>query len=130
MVLEGILDGFCPVLVFSEILDALWGLKNNGFFVQLLASDKLTGDNYATWKLKLNTILVIDDLQCILTKECPPIPSSNANRNVRDAYDRWIRANEKACAYILASISDVLAKKHESMSIARGIMESLHRMFG
>ncbi|XP_038882242.1 uncharacterized protein LOC120073466 [Benincasa hispida] len=98
--------------------------------VQLLASNSLTGDNYATWKSSLNTILVIDDLKFVLTKECPLIPTSNANRIVRDAYDRWTKVNEKARVYILANISDVLAKKHESMSTSKEIMESLRGMFG
>ncbi|XP_038889378.1 uncharacterized protein LOC120079297 [Benincasa hispida] len=62
--------------------------------------------------------------------ECPPVPGSKENRIVRDAYDKWIRANEKVYAYILASISDVLAKKHESISTAMQIMESLRGMFG
>ncbi|XP_038885939.1 uncharacterized protein LOC120076247 [Benincasa hispida] len=98
--------------------------------VQLLASDNLIGDNYATWKSNLSIILVIDDPRYVLTEKCPPVPSSNANKNVRDAYDRWIKTNEKAHTYILANISNVLAKKHESMSTTKEIMESLHGMFG
>ncbi|XP_038891639.1 uncharacterized protein LOC120081031 [Benincasa hispida] len=98
--------------------------------VQLLASDKLTGDNYVTWKSNLNTILVIDDLMFVLTKKCSSIPNSNANQTVREAYDKWMKANEKARVYILASIFDVLAKKHKSMYTAKEIMESLHGMFG
>ncbi|XP_038896580.1 uncharacterized protein LOC120084835 [Benincasa hispida] len=73
--------------------------------IQLLAADKLTEE------------------------ECPPVLNSNANRNVRDAYDKWIRANEKAPAYILANISDVLARKHESVRTTKEIMESLRGMF-
>ena len=98
--------------------------------VQLLASEKLNGDNYNTWKSNLNTILVIDDLKFVLTEECPSNLSSNANQTVRDTYDRWIKANEKARVYILASISDVLAKKHDVMGTTKEIMESLKGMFG
>ena len=89
--------------------------------VQLLASEKLNGDNYATWKSNLKTILVIDDLRFVLTKECPPNPSSNANRIVRDAYDKWTKANDKDRVYILASLSDVLTKKHDVIDIAKEI---------
>ena len=98
--------------------------------VQLLASEKLNGDNHATWKSNLNTILVIDDLRFVLTEEYPPNPSSNANQTGRDAYDRWTKANGKARVYILASISDVLAKKHNVMGTAKEIMESLRGTFG
>ncbi|KAA0062190.1 gag/pol protein [Cucumis melo var. makuwa] len=82
----------------------------NSSIVQLLASKKLDGDNYAAWKSNLNTILVVGDLRFVLTKECPQTPTSNANRTSRKAYDRWIKANEKARVYILASVSDVFAK--------------------
>ena len=51
-------------------------------FIQLLASNKLNGDNYGTWKSNLNTILVMDDLRFVLTEEHPRVPSLTANRNV------------------------------------------------
>ncbi|KAA0035445.1 putative polyprotein [Cucumis melo var. makuwa] len=65
----------------------------NSSIVQLLAFEKLNGDNYATWKSNLNTILVVDDLRFVLTEECPQTPASNVNRASRKAYDRWIKAN-------------------------------------
>ncbi|XP_050947436.1 uncharacterized protein LOC127151492 [Cucumis melo] len=102
----------------------------NNSIVQLLASQKLNGDNYTTWKPNLNTILVVNDLRFVLTEECPQAPASTANRNVREAYDRWVKANEKARVYIIANMSDVLAKKHESLATAKEIMDSLTKMFG
>ncbi|TYJ96447.1 gag/pol protein [Cucumis melo var. makuwa] len=102
----------------------------NSLIVQLLASEKLNRDNYTTWKSNLNTILVVDDLRFVLTEECPQTLASNANRTSREAYDRWIKANEKARVYILSSMSDVLAKKHESLATAKEIMDSLKGMFG
>ncbi|KAA0047411.1 gag/pol protein [Cucumis melo var. makuwa] len=90
---------------------------------------KHNGDNYVTWKSNLSTILVVDDLRFALTEERPQASASNANRNVREVYDRWVEANEKACVYILASMSDVLAKKHESLAMAKEIMDSLREMF-
>lgn len=41
-----------------------------------------------------------------------------------------VRANEKARAHTLASVSDVLAMKHESIAITRTIKELLQTMFG
>ena len=43
--------------------------------VQLLASEKLNGDNYATRKSNLNTILANDDLRFVLTDECHLTPA-------------------------------------------------------
>ena len=82
--------------------------------VALKKKKKLTGENYTTWKSNLNTILVIDDLRFVLTEECP-IPTRNASQSVRDAHDRWTKANGKARVYILVSLFDILNKKHEAM---------------
>ncbi|XP_022157449.1 uncharacterized protein LOC111024145 [Momordica charantia] len=97
--------------------------------IALLAAEKFNSENYTQWKTNLNTILVVDDLRFILTEECPQAPTPNAARASRDAYDRWIKANDKANVYILTSISDVLSKKHESMVTAREIMDSLQDIF-
>ncbi|XP_038881660.1 uncharacterized protein LOC120073110 [Benincasa hispida] len=102
----------------------------NSSIIQLLAFEKLNDDNYSAWKSNLNTILVVDDLRFVLTEECPKAPTSNANRTVWEAYDRWVKANEKAHVYILANMSDVLAKKHESLTTAKEIIDSLREMFG
>ncbi|KAA0058365.1 gag/pol protein [Cucumis melo var. makuwa] len=98
--------------------------------IALLKKDQLTGENYATWKLKLNMILVITDLRFVLIEECPPFPSQNASQSVKDGYDCWTKANDKARLYILASMSNILSKKHGIMVTARQIMKSLKEMFG
>ena len=51
----------------------------NNSIVQVLASEKLNSDNYATWKLNLNILIVVDDLKFVLTEERPQAPTSNAN---------------------------------------------------
>ena len=59
--------------------------------IALLKKEQLTGEYYATWKLKLNMILVITNLRFVLMEKCPPFPTQNASKIVRDAYDRWTR---------------------------------------
>ncbi|TYK02410.1 DNA-binding protein HEXBP-like [Cucumis melo var. makuwa] len=63
-------------------------------------------------------------------KECPPFPTQNASQSIRDTYDRWTKANDKAHLYILASMSNIPSKKHEIMIPTRQIMDSLREMFG
>ncbi|TYK20422.1 gag/pol protein [Cucumis melo var. makuwa] len=91
--------------------------------IALLKKYQLTGKNYATWKSKLNMILVIVDLRFILMEECPPFPTKYASQSVRDAYDRCTKANDKARLHILASMSDILSKKHEIMVTAQNSKE-------
>ncbi|KAA0051734.1 gag/pol protein [Cucumis melo var. makuwa] len=63
-------------------------------------------------------------------EECSQTPASNANGTSQEAYDQWVKANEKASVYILARMTDVLAKKHESLAMAKEIMDTLKAMFG
>ncbi|XP_038896470.1 uncharacterized protein LOC120084725 [Benincasa hispida] len=75
-------------------------------------------------------VLVIDDLKFVLLEEYPSTSRLTASRTVRETYDRWTKANEKAKVYILASLSKVLAKKHEAMVSGWEIMKSLREIFG
>ncbi|KAA0062925.1 gag/pol protein [Cucumis melo var. makuwa] len=75
-------------------------------------------------------ILVITDLRFVLMEECPPFPTKYASQSEWDAFDRWTKVNDKARLYILASMSDILSKKHEIMVTARQIIDSLREMFG
>ncbi|KAA0032993.1 gag/pol protein [Cucumis melo var. makuwa] len=125
-----------PKSSHREVHAGLWAVRRSELHPESVCmsyeqvSKKLNDDKYAAWKSNLNTILVVDDLRFVLTEECPQTPASNANRASRKAYDRWIKANEKARVYILASMSDVLARKHESLATAKEIMDSLKGMFG
>ena len=75
--------------------------------IQLLKNKKLTNEKYVTWKSNLNMILVIDDPPFVLMEECPPSPTRNASRNVRDAYNRWKKVNVKAYVYLLSNMSKI-----------------------
>ncbi|XP_038880420.1 uncharacterized protein LOC120072071 [Benincasa hispida] len=97
--------------------------------LNLLSVDKLNGNNYTSWRSIINTMLIIDDLRFILVEECPQVPAVGVSRNVRNAYESWVKANEKPRAYILASLSEVLSKKHKTIVTARQIMDSLREMF-
>ena len=100
-------------------------LAMSSALLQILSNDKLTRDNYTKWKNNINAILVTKDLKFMLTEECPPQPATNATRNVREAHEKWISDNEKAHIYLLASMTKVLYSKHEVMTTAYEMMESL-----
>ena len=72
---------------------------------------------------------MVDDLRFVLIEEFPQNPASNANQTSWEAYDWWIKANEKARVYIIANMSDVFAKKHESLATTKEIIDSLKGMF-
>ncbi|KAG6469160.1 hypothetical protein ZIOFF_073858 [Zingiber officinale] len=98
--------------------------------MSLLANNTLTGENFPKWKSNINIVLVSENNRFVLTEECPPVPPANVTRAVRELYDRWIASNNKAKAYMLASMSDALRSKMEPKECAFEIMESLQEMFG
>ncbi|XP_038891704.1 uncharacterized protein LOC120081101 [Benincasa hispida] len=98
--------------------------------LNLVSANKLNDDNYTSWKNTINTMLIINDPRFILVEECPQLLVVGVSQNVQNAYERWVKAIKKAPVYILASLSEVLAKKHKIMVAARQIMDSLKEMFG
>ncbi|XP_073057004.1 uncharacterized protein [Primulina eburnea] len=98
--------------------------------VLALLNEKLAGENFLKWKSNINIALVCKNLKFVLTEECPPEPSLNASRSVREIYDRWIATNNKEKGYLLAGMNDVLRLKHEHVDNAYQIIDSLQAMFG
>ena len=98
--------------------------------IALLANEKLNGDNYVKWKSNINIVLICENQKFVLTEECPPEPHATASRSVREKYDFWQMANNKARCYMLACMNNILRTKHENMETAYEIWESLNSMFG
>ena len=71
--------------------------------IALLTNESLTGDNFVKWKSYVNIVLVCENNRFVLTEECPAKPAANAARSVREPYERWIQANNKARAGLYAS---------------------------
>ena len=82
--------------------------------IALLSKDVLTGENFQKWKSNLNIVLVGENIKYILSVPRPHLPNNTTARHDRDIYDHWVASNNKAIAYMLASMSDVLRAKFES----------------
>ena len=67
--------------------------------IALLANEKLNGDNYIKWKSNINIVLICENQKFVLTEECPLEPHTTASRSVREKYDSWQLANNKARCY-------------------------------
>ena len=70
-------------------------------------------------------MLVGENIRYILNGPKPPIPNSTATRHVKAEYDQWVALNNKAIAYMLASMSGVLRAKFENQESAVEILDSL-----
>ncbi|XP_062118640.1 uncharacterized protein LOC133832290 [Humulus lupulus] len=65
-----------------------------------------------------------------MTEESPDVPPEGATKSVRETYERWQTANNKARHYILTSMVDTLMKKMENVETAYKIKDQVQDMFG
>ena len=95
----------------------------------ILNQNKLEGPNYVDWKRNLDIVLTAEGFKFVLVEECP-IRSADPTDDETKAYDKWVKADEMARCYILASMANVLQHQHQSMTSAYDMLESLKEMFG
>lgn len=77
-------------------------------------------------------MLTAEGHKYVLSECCPPNPTEIENVTkiqIKD-YKYWIKADEMAQCYILASMSNVLQHQHQSMETAFDMMTNLTEMFG
>ncbi|XP_019242210.1 PREDICTED: uncharacterized protein LOC109222298, partial [Nicotiana attenuata] len=82
-----------------------------------------------TGKRNLDIVLTAEGYKFVITEECPEKPENATDDQVK-AYDKWVKADEMARCYILASMANVLQYQHQSMGSAYDMLESLKEMFG
>ena len=87
-------------------------------FFQKLEFSRVLHDNFVKWKSNINIVLICEIQKFVLIEECPQEPPANASCTVRERYDSRIHSNNKARCYMLASMNNVLKKKHEDMETA------------
>ena len=102
----------------------------NNPIIVIQSSEKLNSENFVKWKSNVNIVLICENYKFIFTEECPPEPVANTPRTVREAYDRWIQANNKAGCYMLAPMSDVLRIKCEKTETALRLWSVFQKCLG
>ena len=70
-------------------------------------------------------MLVGENIRYILNVPKPTVPNNNATRQVKAEYDQWVALNNKAIAYMLASMSNILRTKFENQESVAKILDSL-----
>nr|XP_033510557.1 uncharacterized protein LOC117275369 [Nicotiana tomentosiformis] len=66
----------------------------------------------------------------VLDEVCPEKHGDDAKDDEHKAYQKWVKADEMARCYILASMSNVLQYQHQFMESTYDILENLKEMFG
>ncbi|XP_074556263.1 uncharacterized protein LOC141812121 [Curcuma longa] len=96
----------------------------------ILKENKLTGPNYIDWKRNLDIVLTAEEYKFVLLQECPSLPDKDATEEEIERHRKWMKADEMARCYILASMSNVLQHQHQAMPTAYDMMLNLKELFG
>ncbi|XP_042422622.1 uncharacterized protein LOC122010221, partial [Zingiber officinale] len=96
----------------------------------ILQQNRLTGPNYIDWKRNLDIVLTAESYKYVLTEQCPDAPTGESTQEEIEYHRKWVKADEMARCYILASMSNVLQHQHQDLPTAYDIMNNLKELFG
>ncbi|XP_062085567.1 uncharacterized protein LOC133791664 [Humulus lupulus] len=95
-----------------------------------LSKELLIEENFPKWNSNINIVLIGNNSKFVMTEVFPDVPGDLSSKESREKYERWLPANNKVKAYMLASMSDMLRTKLEDLQTAYEIMEQLQEIFG
>ncbi|XP_062109659.1 uncharacterized protein LOC133821268 [Humulus lupulus] len=101
----------------------------SNLIISLLSKQLLTGENFPKWKSNINIVLIDDNSRFVMTEVCPDFHGDLSSKESREKYKCWLADNNKAKAYMLASMSNTLRTKLEDIETTYEFMERLHEMF-
>ncbi|KAM6553645.1 hypothetical protein CsatB_014407 [Cannabis sativa] len=102
----------------------------NNPMVSLLTDNKLSGANFVKWRENINIALIGENALFMLIEEAPEQPSENATKAVKEKFERWQNANNKARYFMLSSMVDTLKTRFANTLTAADIMNQLTELFG
>ena len=94
----------------------------------ILNQNKLNEQNYVDWKRNLDIVLTAEGYKYVLTTPKPSEPTPDSSDEDKEKFEKWVKANDMAKCYILASVSNVIQHQHQFYTVASDIMFSLKEM--
>ena len=96
----------------------------------ILNQNKLLGSNYIDWKRNLYIVPTAVGYKYVLTTECPQDLGPDAPQDEKDLYTKWLKYDEMATCYMMASMLSIFQHQHESFRTTFEIISNLKEMFG
>ena len=78
----------------------------------ILNQNKLNGQNYVDWKRNLDIVLTAEGYKYVLTTPKPSELTPDSSDEDKEKFEKWVKANNMAKCYILASVSNILQHQH------------------
>ncbi|KAM6543204.1 hypothetical protein CsatB_007651 [Cannabis sativa] len=101
----------------------------NNPMVSLLIDNKLSGANFVKWRENINIALIGENALLVLTEEALEQPGENATKVVKEKFERWQNANNKARYFMLSSMVDNLKTRFANTLTVVDIMNQLTELF-
>ena len=91
----------------------------------IISNNMLDGTNYVSWKRNLNIVLTCEGIIWVTLESLHVAPTKSSTPEERAYYEAWMKDDEKARMYMLASLNEVLQSQHQSMSTSSEMLLSL-----
>ncbi|XP_060974417.1 uncharacterized protein LOC115696873 isoform X1 [Cannabis sativa] len=98
--------------------------------LSLLTENKLNGSNFPKWNENINIALIGESALFVLTELSPEQSGTNATKAVKEKFEGWQNANNKARFFMLSSMVDTLKTRFAKTDTAAEIMTQLTELFG
>ncbi|KAM6563287.1 hypothetical protein CsatB_023285 [Cannabis sativa] len=102
----------------------------NNPMVSLLTDNKLFGANFVKWRENINIAIICENSLFVSTKEALEQPGENATKAIKEKFERWQNANNKARYFMLSSKVDTLKIRFPNTLTTVDIMKQLTELFG
>jgi len=116
------------LLCFTSIMST--ASKNN--VVELNKDEKLNGDNYKIWSIKVQYVLeeqeVLETLNVVMSE--PEAGNTVQHRRDHEAYEAWKNNNSLACITLLSSMDNDLIREFRVYANAKDLWEAVKIKFG
>ncbi|KAM6562994.1 hypothetical protein CsatB_022992 [Cannabis sativa] len=98
--------------------------------LSLLTENNLNGSNFPKWNENINIALIGESALFVLIEPSPEVSGDNATKAVKEKYERWQNANNKARYFMLSSMVDTLKTRFSKTEKAAEVMTKLTELFG
>ena len=111
-------------------------MATKNIIAELNKGEKLNGDNYNIWQLKMHYVLEEQDALEAITKVLVQPVTSGDNANLEqfkrdmDAYNAWKKKDSNAKGILISSMNDDLVFEHQHHPTAQAMWLALKEKFG
>ena len=124
----------CKICLCVELCDSTYtmSIASKNIVAELNKGEKLNGDNYEIWSMKIQYVLeeqeALETLNTVLIE--PEAGNTAQHRRDQEAYNAWKRKNSLARITLLSSMENDIMREFRSYDLAKDMWSTLKTKFG